>query len=235
MGNYNKDGKIVVENGVVVICDVDGVLVDFYKLFHDFINNDKEMKEKGISAPEDYIPSYWDYKCLIKEEGLFKKKFDELPNNWPENMDLLEGSKSYVDQVKKLGSRVILLTNIPHYMQHNRIQNLISHGVIFDEAYFSPSTPPVPKHEYLNSLKSRYVDKNGNPVKFVFIDDRTKNITQTVDNFPELDMGFTMDLPFNSDCIKNLTEDQKKKISWESKDHKECFEKMISWIKENSV
>lgn len=217
----NAKHKITVPSGLVVWVDADEVLVRFQKLFHEHLR-----KHYKIKIPKNFVSKEWDYSGVLPKSISIDDAMMTLPKNWTEIQECHEGAKDFTLELRKLGCRVVIITHVNESLAPGRIQNLLGHGIFFDEIYFTMSHKKI---DFAKQLVDRYVDQDGKPVKSLFIDDRAKNIVEFVQELPGFIHGITLNTPYNNLEMKQYG--SYLNMDFSSKNQKDMFKKTISLIK----
>lgn len=186
----NGKYKITVDSGIVVWVDADEVLVKFQKLFHEHLRKHYKLK-----IPKNFVSKEWDYSSVLPKSITIDDAMRTLPLNWTEIQDLHDGAREFMLALRQLGCRVVIITHVNEALAPGRIQNLINHGIYFDEIYF---TLQHKKIDFAKKLLRRYQDADGKPVRNFFIDDRAKNVVEFLQEMPNFVQGITLDTPYNT-------------------------------------
>lgn len=220
----NKQGKgkkIVVPSGIVVWVDADEVLVKFQKLFHEHLRNHYKLK-----IPKNFVSKEWNYSSALPKSITIDDAMATLPQNWTEIQEAHEGAKEFTEALNKLGCRVVIITHVNEDLAPGRVQNLLGHGIYFDEIYF---TLRHKKIDFAKKLVRRYVDQDGKPVRSVFIDDRAKNVVEFVQELPNFIHGITLDTPYND--VEKADYGSYLNMDFSSKNQADMFKKTLDVIK----
>lgn len=175
------------KTNTIVWVDVDDVLVKFRKMFNIFLN-----QKYGLSLSEDYLAHDWSYKEVLPKDANFMDYFNSLPKNWTEDQEVYPRVKQYLNEIKNMGHHIILITAVPEHAVHFRLKNLISHGLYFDEIYFTSQDKSLYSREILKKFN------NWETVENVFIDDRAKNCVDLLNNMPNMKKIVSLNAPFNN-------------------------------------
>ena len=219
----NIKNKIVVPSGMVMWVDADEVLVHFQKLFHEHLRKHYKLK-----IPKNFVSKEWDYSGVLPKSVTIDDAMMTLPKNWTEIQESHDGAKDFTLALKKLGCRVVVITHVNEELAPGRIQNLLGHGIYFDEIYFTLSHKKI---DFAKKLVRRYVDSDGKPVKNLFIDDRAKNIVEFLQEMPNFIHGITLDTPYNE--LEMSQYGSYLNMDFTSKNQKDMFKKTLSLIKKH--
>lgn len=217
----NGKNKITVESGIVVWVDADEVLVKFQKLFHEHLRKHYKLK-----IPKNFVSKEWDYSSALPKSITIDDAMRTLPSNWTEIQDMHDGAREFMLELNKLGCRVVIITHVNEALAPGRVQNLINHGIYFDEIYF---TLQHKKIDFAKKLHRRYVDTDGKPVRNFFIDDRAKNVVEFLQEMPNFVQGITLDTPYND--IENKQYGHYLNMDFSSKTQQDMYKVMLSSIK----
>jgi hypothetical protein len=105
-----------------------------------------------------------------------------------------------------MGCRIILLTSVNGTQGPERIKNLYSHSIYFDEAFFTRGRQ---KSEFANELLPRYVDSQGRPCKSILVDDYAKNVVEFVQHVPGALYGVTLAAGYGAQWLKKVKNDRR--------------------------
>lgn len=180
-----------IKTNTIVWVDVDDVLVKFRKMFNLFLN-----KNYGLSLPEDYLAHDWSYKEVLPPNANFMDYFNSLPKNWTENQEVYSNVKEHLQEIRNMGHHIILITAVPEHAVHFRIKNLVSHGLYFDEIYFTSQDKSLYSREVLKKFS------NWEKINNIFIDDRAKNCLDLYKNMPNMKKIVSLNAPFNHNEMK---------------------------------
>jgi hypothetical protein len=214
---------ITVKSGIVVWVDVDEVLVSFRKMFHKYIRD-----KYKIAILDDFIPNDWIYSEVFKTKEKFNEAFEALPKDWPKDLEIYSGALSFINELKSLNCRVVLITHLPTQFSPERIENLVRHNIDFDEIYFTYGRD---KTEYSMALEKRYQNEKGNPVTNLFIDDKALNVEEFLDRMPNVNFAVTLNQRFNNIDIKRMkSKYNNSKLNCESLNQQEMFDKILKRV-----
>jgi FMN phosphatase YigB (HAD superfamily) len=217
----NGKHKIIVPSGMVAWVDCDEVIVKFQKLFHEHLRKHYKLK-----IPANFVSKEWDYSSVLPKSITIDDAMRTLPENWTEIQELHEGAKEFMLALKNMGCRVVIITHVNEELAPGRVQNLINHGIYFDEIYF---TLKHKKIDFAKKLIKRYQDEDGKPVRNFFVDDRAKNVIEFIQELPNFVQGITLDTPYND--LEKKQYGHYMNIDFTSKDQKEMFAMTLKSIK----
>lgn len=200
----------------VVWVDVDDILVDFHKMFNQHLNT-----KYNLNLPHDFLPKDMKYSELSINAY---KEIDGLPAHWPLNQEVIDGAVEFTHKLNDLGCRVVLITSINGESGHFRIENLLKHKIYFDEIYFTKGIG-ISKGDLAAKMLHRFHTED-----HIFVDDMVKNCIDFANKVPAL-KTFALDFSYNGPCIKAMSDDDKLKVHYESKTHKELFINVLKLIK----
>ena len=215
--------KLKLKSKIVVWIDVDEVLVNFRKFFH------QHLKERhSISVPDGFLPADWYYSDFFCREK-FIEVMEGLPKNWASDLEILPGAVKFIKELRKHNCHIILITHLPADLAPERIKNLLSHGVYFDEIYFTFGRK---KSEYVIALMERY-EYNREKLSHFLIDDRAQNGYEIMKDCPSFDYFVTLNDSYNKEAIANLKiEFDKTRFNFDSKTNVQMYSRIIAKIKE---
>lgn len=176
--------------------DFDGIIGNFDKYLYQ-VSRAKHPALANI--PDTYMPKKMDFRCI---EGFdFFKALAELPATWPGELPIIEGARRFIEDAAGTGAKVILLTSVPEKAGIYRLNQMVQHGMHFDEAYF---TMGQKKSDFINTVLAREERRYGSFrafQKFVFVDDMAKNALDVVQNCPDIVKVVTCDIPYNNEIL----------------------------------
>lgn len=214
--------KIVVNSGIVVWVDADEVLVHFQRLFHEHLRKHYKLKIK-----KNYISTEWDYSPVLPKSITIDDAMNTLPKNWTEVQEIHEGAREFMLALHEMGCRVVIITHVNEALAPGRIQNLINHGIYFDEIYF---TLQHKKIDFAKKLVRRYADAEGKPVRNFFIDDRAKNVVEFLQDMPNLIQGVTLDTPYND--LEKKQYGHYLNMDFTSKNQQDMYKTLLAGVRE---
>ena len=174
----------------IAFLDVDNLLLDFTSFVIPYYE-----KHYQKSIPPDYIPSAWDFSCLSEEGVRHPDPNDIVPKNWPELLAPYKHAVSFVDQLKKNGIYVVLVTRLNQKKQLFRINNLINNSIKYDEIYFA--TYEQPKGSIIDTVIRRL-----KPEVWIYCDDKGEECVDTVMRFGSgRHRVFSLNYPYNKPAI----------------------------------
>lgn len=182
----------------IAFLDVDGVLLNFNKLVYSHL-----ASAYGIEIPKDYIPKSWDFSDLRPKDAEAVSWAKVVGVDWPLHLKPFNNTKQFMDKLKKKGYHIILITRIGQSMQLLRIENLIKHGLPFDEIYFTSYSQI--KADVIKTALARH-----KPQKWIFADDKAAACIPVLDLKDRRGQTFSIDYPFN----KSIKKEDPKGLVW---------------------
>lgn len=208
------------DSNIVVWVDADEVLVDFKSMFHTYLN-----EKYNLSLPLGYHAANWNYGCLFDDPKDFAAAFEGLPFNWPLKLKAIEGAKEFINQLKSLGCKVVVITHLPPEKAPDRLENFTNNDLNFDEIYFSWGRD---KCDYAKALLPRYGE-----AQHLFIDDRASNVTGFFEKIPGmLTYAVTLDVPYNIETLIKNKDIPQELLDTSSTSQKEMYSKIIQKVKQ---
>ncbi len=163
-----------------LFCDVDGVLLDFERVFIPWVN-----RFCGKNLPPYYQSKNWDFTELLTKEQAFNLWRHFIESEQAAQMPSTIAPAAFNAATKHV--QVELLTNFPLQQFHKRWANLHSLGFVYQGLYHgglvksSPvSHPPPTKAQIIHQL---YAGK-----KAFFVDDHPDNCLDVLRHCPQVEV-----------------------------------------------
>lgn len=177
--------KKIYSNRIIWV-DVDEVLVKFRPMFNKFLRETYK-----IQLPDNFIAKNWTYDEVLPKHFDFMDCFNSLPSDWPEHLPAYDGARDFLQELKKMGNYIILITQVPEACVDARLRNLLAHNFYYDEIYFTSKA----KSGYALSTLKRI--ENHQQIQNILIDDRAKNCVDFLNNMPNMEKVFSLDIEIN--------------------------------------
>jgi len=117
-----------------------------------------------------------------------------------------------------------LITSVPEKQVHYRLKNLNTHGIYYDEIYFTTNKKSFYAKEALNRIQENKKIKN------ILIDDRAFNCVDFLENIPNVIKAFTLDLEYNRE-EKLLEKKYQGKLDFSSKNTDEIHTNSLNFLR----
>jgi len=158
--------------------DIDDTLVSFLGPFLDAWN---EAKDDLVS-----LSSMTDYDFSQKRMNAFLHMLEKI--GFYRNLPACWGAVSFVNKLKSMGIKIVLITARPSKFRRDTEFNLDESGFTYDDLIFSKE-----KSQIINNLKNKYHF-------LAFADDRLSTVVN-VGNKCSLPFNFLLTQPHNADFV----------------------------------
>ena len=194
----------------IAFLDVDGILLNFNKLVFQHLSS-----AHGIEIPKDYIPKSWNFTELTPKGKKYVPWKKIIGIDWASHVKPFNNAKSFLDKLKRKGYHIVLITRLDQSMQILRMENLIKHGLHYDEIYFNEDSQI--KADIMVTVLARY-----KPKEWIFADDKAASCLRVLDIKNKNSKVYSLEYPFNKSIIKNSP----KELIW-VKNEQELYQKIL--------
>lgn len=174
----------------ILFCDVDGVLLDFTGYTLPYLS-----AAYGVKIPDGYIPSTWNMTDLAPKGTDVVSWESIVPDDWCLHLNPFPKAKVFLNKMRKKGYHIVMVTRIGQTRQLQRLENLIKHGLYFDEIYFTA-------HGQSKSGVISTVLKRHKPNKWSFVDDKALTCSEVLELNKKNSKVYSLDYPFNESVKK---------------------------------